>query len=70
MRQDIIDLSISTMDSRKPVVLDQTSVGRLSRMDALQSQAMQLETERRRILEIHSWLRISGPNYGNCTKGD
>lgn len=70
MRQDIIDLSISTMDSRKPVVLDQTSVGRLSRMDALQSQAMQLETERRRILEIQkidlAILRIKEKEFGYC----
>ena len=34
------------------VELDQTSVGRLSRMDALQGQAMSKETGRRRQLEM------------------
>ena len=52
MRGNIKRISEVSEVSRQPVELDQTSVGRLSRMDALQSQAMQLETERRRILEI------------------
>ncbi len=52
------------------VVLDQSSVGRLSRMDAMQGQQMALEASRRR--EIHaekiegSLLRIESGNYGNC----
>ena len=40
--------SKTTADNRRPVELDQTSVGRLSRMDAMQGQAMALATERRR----------------------
>ncbi len=63
-------LTESTQDSRKPVELDQTSVGRLSRMDALQTQAMQLETGRRRDLElkrIESALkRIEEGDFGYC----
>ena len=35
-------------DARKPVELDQTTQGRLSRMDAMQYQAMAQATERRR----------------------
>ena len=35
-------------EGRKTVVLDQTSVGRLSRMDAMQQQAMAEATHRRR----------------------
>ena len=38
----------STTDDRGTVILDQQSVGRLSRMDALQRQAMAQATERRR----------------------
>ena len=38
--------SETTVDNRRPVELDQTSVGRLSRMDAMQVQAMALATER------------------------
>lgn len=38
----------ATSDDRQAVELDQQSVGRLSRMDALQVQAMALEQSRRR----------------------
>jgi DnaK suppressor protein len=37
-----------TSDDRKPVELDQQSVGRLSRMDAMQQQAMAAAQEARR----------------------
>ncbi|MDB9704188.1 hypothetical protein OAA86_08880 [Rhodospirillales bacterium] len=61
-------------ESRKPVELDQTSIGRLSRMDALQGQAMQLETERRHGVErqrIEAALeRIEDGNFGYCTVCD
>lgn len=52
------------------VVLDQSSVGRLSRMDALQNQQMALEASRRR--EMHAekikggLRRIESGNFGNC----
>lgn len=52
MREEVEELSEVTEEARQPVELDQTMVGRLSRMDALQTQAMQLETERRRGIEI------------------
>ena len=52
------------------VELDQTRVGRLSRMDALQAQAMSLETGRRRrqhLLDIGAALeRINNNEYGEC----
>ena len=57
-----------TRDLRKPVVLDQQSVGRLSRVDALQMQAMALEVDRRHsseLKEIASALdRIASGEYG------
>lgn len=37
---EIVQLSASTGADRAPVSLDQQSVGRLSRMDAMQGQAM------------------------------
>ncbi|MFN3970593.1 MAG: TraR/DksA family transcriptional regulator [Gemmobacter sp.] len=40
--------SAATEADRRPVELDQQSVGRLSRMDALQGQAMAAATEARR----------------------
>ena len=62
-------------DDTRPVVLDQTTVGRLSRMDDLQTQAMSLETERRRKDEMQrinaALLRIDDGDYGYClTCGD
>ena len=42
----------ATEKDRAPVTLDQTATGRLSRMDALQVQAMAVETDRRREIEI------------------
>ena len=41
-------LSDSSKQSRAPVTLDQQSVGRLSRMDAMQQQSMDLAKEERR----------------------
>ena len=53
-----------------PVQLDQTSVGRLSRMDALQRQAMAQETERRRHNDLRrikaALARIAEGEYGYC----
>jgi DnaK suppressor protein len=70
MKQDLVAQSQSTEDARKPVALDQQSVGRLSRMDALQEQAMQLETERRRktaLLRIEAALsRMDEDEFGYC----
>jgi DnaK suppressor protein len=70
MRKEVEELSEVTEEARQPVELDQTMVGRLSRMDALQSQAMQLETERRRTIEIRRIVsalqRIDEGEFGYC----
>ena len=56
------------------VELDQSAVGRLSRMDALQAQAMSLETKRRRELELtkikSALMRIENEEYGCCLHCD
>ena len=61
-----------TKEDRKPVALDQSQVGRLSRMDAMQVQEMALEQERRREIEIKrikaALIRISEGEYGFCLK--
>ena len=58
-------------EAQAVVDLDQTSVGRLSRMDALQRQAMAQATARRRAAErarIEAALRrIDSGEYGYCT---
>ncbi len=70
LREEIETLSEVTEEARQPVELDQTMVGRLSRMDALQTQAMQLETERRRTVEIQRIVsalqRIDEGEFGYC----
>ena len=56
------------------VMLDQSSVGRLSRMDAMQGQSMELETRRRREIYLRSiasaLARIESGEYGRCLECD
>lgn len=71
-RAALLGISAASAGSRGPVELDQTSVGRLSRMDAIQQQAMALATERRRataLAHINAALaRIEMGEYGWCTQ--
>jgi DnaK suppressor protein len=59
-----------TLEERAPVELDQQAVGRLSRMDALQVQAMALETSRRRRTQLRritaALARIDEGEFGYC----
>ncbi len=69
-RAELLAISEASADSRKTVELDQTMVGRLSRIDALQSQEMALEQERRRAVEVKrieaALKRIEDGEYGYC----
>ena len=56
-------LSLKTKDSRAPVILDQQSVGRLSRMDAIQQQNMNLATETNRNNKISLTLKFIRYNF-------
>ena len=62
--------SAATKEARAPVALDPQSVGRLSRMDAIQIQAMAQETERRRqarMAALRAALkRIEDGTFGAC----
>lgn len=57
-------------ETRSTVMLDQQSVGRLSRMDAMQQQAMAQATERRRAVERKkleaALARIDADEFGFC----
>jgi len=57
-------------EARNIVMLDQTSVGRLSRMDAIQQQAMAQATQARRELESRQIMaalkRIEDGEFGYC----
>jgi DnaK suppressor protein len=73
MQSELLDLNSMSKDSTATVILDQSTVGRLSRMDALQGQQMALvalEAERRRkqeLLQIKAALdRIEKDEFGYC----
>ena len=69
-RDELLVLETLTKDGRKPVELDQTQQGRLSRMDAIQLQEMALEQNRRREFEIKridaALKRIKDGEFGFC----
>lgn len=64
----------ATESDRATVEVDQQRLGRLSRMDALQSQAMAQEVERHRQIELHhiedALKRLEEGEYGYCTACD
>lgn len=68
------DISESSAAAADTVELDQTRVGRLSRMDALQGQAMAKESERRRVSELAriaaALERLAAGDYGFCLRCD
>jgi DnaK suppressor protein len=69
-RGELLRLVDSSAEARRTVELDPSRVGRLSRMDALQSQAMSVETDRRRKVELQqieaALGRIEDGDYGTC----
>lgn len=70
MQKELNDSFANSKESSQTVHLDQTSVGRLSRMDAMQSQAMAKENMRRRKLQLTrieaALERIEEEEYGFC----
>jgi DnaK suppressor protein len=70
MRAELQDMLENTAENSAPVMLDQTQQGRLSRMDAMQQQAMADETQRRRhmrLAQIDAALaRLDDGEYGYC----
>ena len=73
-RKVLITTIKSENESSKTVELDQSKVGRLSRMDALQGQAMTQETKLRHeegLRKISAALsRIESGDYGYCLECD
>ena len=69
---ELEDLSELSEGARKPVELDQQSVGRLSRMDAMQQQAMANANDRSRqrdLVRIElAERRIREEEYGYCAE--
>ncbi len=74
-RDQLLERANSNKDSRDTVELDQARLGRLSRIDAMQGQAMAQETERRRKVELQrieaALERLDTDEFGYClTCGD
>lgn len=73
-RTALQSLAETGKEAADTVELDQSKVGRLSRMDALQAQAMSQEGERRRgeaLQRIEAALqRIDSGDYGYCLECD
>lgn len=69
-RDELVQASESAGDARKPVTLDQQSVGRLSRIDAMQQQEMSLAQERRRRIRLQAIAaalkRLDDGEWGYC----
>lgn len=70
MRADMLSRREVSREAAGTVTLDQTSVGRLSRMDALQSQQMAIEVQRRKeqiLTRIEGAIRrIHKGEFGEC----
>ena len=74
LREELRAFEASVEANAEPVELDQSKVGRLSRMDAMQAQQIALETKRRRqdqLRRIQTALsRIESDDYGYCIQCD
>ena len=68
--EELRSLSVKSIDGRAPIVLDQQSQGRLSRMDAMQQQSMGIAHENRRRLRLRkiaaALMRMDEDVYGYC----
>ena len=73
-RSELESLSDISREARDTVELDQQAVGRLSRMDAMQQQAMAEAQERTRQLDLQrieqAYWRIRDEDYGYCAECD
>lgn len=69
-RESILSLNRSGSEKRAEIELDQSKVGRLSRMDALAGAQMSAETERRRqhrlVLIKRALKKIESGLFGEC----
>ena len=64
------EAAAASEEAARPVALDQSRFGRVSRVDALQQQAMAREAQRRRQLELQridaALKRIDRGEFGRC----
>jgi DnaK suppressor protein len=74
LQEQTLGVADLVADSAKPVTLDQNSVGRLSRMDAIQGQAMaqaSMHLQQKQLGRIETALqRVDAGDYGRCLECD
>ena len=74
LRGDLESVSETARESAQTVELDQQRVGRLSRMDAMQAQAMAQESARRREATLRgiagALARLDRGDFGYCQSCD
>lgn len=72
LQTDLLAVEQSGQEAAQTVELDQTAVGRVSRMDALQGQAMAKESQQRRTIQLQrieaSFQRLEKGIYGLCLR--
>ncbi len=72
LQKELRDLEDATREGSQPVDLDEP-IGRLSRMDAMQQQAMSAANRRRnklRLQLVNAALKMDPDDYGICKKCD
>ena len=71
LRSALVSVEKAGQEAAETVELDQTRVGRLSRMDALQNQAISVEVQRRREIQLQkidkALNRLENGEFGYCT---
>lgn len=70
LQAELLELEDTSRQAARTVELDQASIGRLSRMDALQAQQMAKESVRRRQIMLSriegALQRLASDEYGFC----
>lgn len=70
LEKDLIESVESAKKSAKPVELDQQSVGRVSRIDAIQQQQLSLNSLKRQQMQLNqvrqALMKIDSDDFGLC----
>ena len=72
LQADLLAVEQSGQEAAQTVELDQTTIGRVSRMDAMQGQAIAKETQQRRVIQLQrieaSLQRLEKGIFGLCLR--
>ncbi len=72
LKSDLLAVEQSGQEAAQTVELDQTTIGRVSRMDAMQGQAIAKESQQRRIIQLQrieaSIQRLKKGIFGLCLR--